>query len=105
MPFKTEIKQFNTLTKRFQRDSAKIVNEIKVRVQEGGLTKMELQKLIESFGKFELFFLTLTECSEPHLSGWEDRLFEAINQLDRFLSNLEPVKSNSNNQSDFILGT
>ena len=56
MPFKTEIKQFNTLTKRFQRDSAKIVNEIKVRVQEGGLTKMELQKLIESFGKIELFF-------------------------------------------------
>ena len=56
MPFKTEIKQFNTLTKRFQRDSAKIVNEIKVRVQEGGLNKMELQKLIESFGKIGLFF-------------------------------------------------
>ena len=56
MPFKTEIKQFNTLTKRFQRDSAKIVNEIKVRVQEGGLNKMELQKLIESFGKVKLIF-------------------------------------------------
>ena len=54
MPFKAEIKQFNTLTKRFQRDSAKIVNEIKVRVQEGGLNKMELQKLIESFGKIRL---------------------------------------------------
>ena len=56
MPFKTEIKQFNTLTKRFQRDSAKIVNEIKVRVQEGGLNKTELQKLIESFGMFRLIF-------------------------------------------------
>ena len=56
MPFKTEIKQFNTLTKRFQRDSAKIVNEIKVRVQEGGLNKTELQKLIESFGRFRLIF-------------------------------------------------
>ena len=56
MPFKTEIKQFNTLTKRFQRDSAKIVNEIKVRVQEGGLNKTELQKLIESFGSILLIF-------------------------------------------------
>ena len=56
MPFKTEIKQFNTLTKRFQRDSAKIVNEIKVRVQEGGLNKTELQKLIESFGRVLLIF-------------------------------------------------
>ena len=56
MPFKPEIKQFNTLTKRFQRDSAKIVNEIKVRVQEGGLNKTELQKLIESFGRFRLIF-------------------------------------------------
>ena len=91
MPFKTEIKQFNTLTKRFQRDSAKIVNEIKVRVQEGGLTKMELQKLIESFGRFLINFHTLMLYSEPHLAGWEDRLFEAINQLDRFLTNLEPV--------------
>ena len=59
MPFKTEIKQFNTLTKRFQRDSAKIVNEIKVRVQEGGLNNTELQKLIESFGRILLIFLTL----------------------------------------------
>ena len=41
--------------------------------------------------------------SEPHLAGWEDRLFEAINQLDRFLTNLEPVIKNSNYQSDFTL--
>ena len=38
------------------RDSAKIVNEIKVRVQEGGLNKTELQKLIENFGRFRLIF-------------------------------------------------
>ena len=51
MPFKTEIKQFNTLIKRFQRDSAKIVNEIKIRIQEGGLTRTEMKTLVEAFGK------------------------------------------------------
>lgn len=50
MPFKTEIKQFNTLTKRFQRDSTKITLEIKERIQEGGLTKEEKKTLVESFG-------------------------------------------------------
>ena len=50
MPFKTEIKQFNTLTKRFQRDSTKITMEIKERIKEGGLTKEEKTALVESFG-------------------------------------------------------
>ena len=50
MPFKTEIKQFNTLTKRFQRDSTKITLEIKERIKEGGLTNEEKAALIESFG-------------------------------------------------------
>ena len=56
MPFKTEIKQFNTLIKRFQRDSAKIVNEIKVRIQEGGLTRTEMKTLVEAFGKTLFLF-------------------------------------------------
>ena len=50
MPFKTEIKQFSTLTKRFQRDSTRITLEIKERIQEGGLTKEEMKTLVESFG-------------------------------------------------------
>ena len=83
MPFKTEIKQFNTLTKRFQRDSAKIVNEIKVRVQEGGLTKMELQKLIESFGKIELFFsLWLNVQNLTCRGGRIDFLRQSTNWID-----------------------
>ena len=50
MPFKTEIKQLNTLTKRFQRDSTKIILEIKERIKEGGLTNEEKTTLVESFG-------------------------------------------------------
>ena len=50
MPFKTEIKQFNTLTKRFQRDSTKIILEIKERIKEGGLTNEEKAALVESLG-------------------------------------------------------
>jgi len=46
MPFKTEIKQFNTLTKRFQRDSTKITLEIKERIKEGGLTNEEKKSLV-----------------------------------------------------------
>ena len=52
MPFKTEIKQFNTLTKRFQRDSMKITLEIKERIKDGGLTKTEIKTLVETFGTF-----------------------------------------------------
>ena len=93
MPFKTEIKQFNTLIKRFQRNSVKIVNEIKVRIQEGGLTRTEMKTLVEAFGKTVFLISEPTFFLEPHLSGWEERLFGAINQLERFLTNLEPVIS------------
>ena len=83
MPFKTEIKQFNTLTKRFQRDSAKIVNEIKVRVQEGGLNKTELQKLIESFGMFRLIDSLLFSFQNPTwLVGKIDFLRQSTNWID-----------------------
>ena len=60
MPFKAEIKQFSTLTKRFQRDSAKIVNEIKDRIRDSGLTKAEIKELVEGFGKlFSLFRINI----------------------------------------------
>ena len=52
MPFKAEIKQFNTLTKRFQRDTTKLTLEIKERIQDGGLTKDEIKTVVETFGKF-----------------------------------------------------
>ena len=51
MAFKSEIKQMSTLTKRFQRDTTKLFQEIKGRVQAGGLTKEEVKALVETFGK------------------------------------------------------
>ena len=51
MAFKSEIKQMSTLTKRFQRDTTKLFQEIKERVQAGGLTKAEVKALVETFGK------------------------------------------------------
>ena len=96
MLFKTEIKQLNTLTKRFQRDAVKVVAGIKERIPDGGLTKAEVKSLVENFG--ELYSIVFIQYSyrimqflEPHLTTWEERLFGAINQLDRFLTNLETV--------------
>ena len=51
MLFKTEIKQLNTLTKRFQRDAVKVVAGIKERIPDGGLTKAEVKSLVENFGE------------------------------------------------------
>ena len=92
MPFKTEIKQFNTLTKRFQRDSMKITLEIKERIKDGGLTKTEIKTLVETFGTFIDTNHSNNVFLEPHLTNWEERLFSAINQLDQFLSGLDTVR-------------
>ena len=51
MLFKTEIKQLNTLTKRFQRDAVKVIAGIKERIPDGGLTKAEVKSLVENFGE------------------------------------------------------